>query len=111
MLWFVYVVLTIILIGGLARLLLAFRRSTAFAKAGHSVEKQNLLTLGLANIIGSVFGLFCVLTRALEPLQALIGVLLATSLLEVVIRSASSKTKPPTVAVPPSDPDQHGTVK
>jgi hypothetical protein len=81
-------------LGGIARLLLAFRSQVAsLPPPERSTKRQKLLSLAFANVIGSSFGFFCLVTRAFEPLETLFGVVLVTSLLEIAIRNGTPRAR------------------
>jgi cytochrome b subunit of formate dehydrogenase len=94
MTWIVIVFLTIILLGGLARLLLFFRRESAsLPETERSITRQEALTLAIASVASCSFGFFFLFAKILEPLEVLVGVVLVVSLMEVAIRSGASKFK------------------
>jgi hypothetical protein len=88
------VVLTIILLGGLARLLLFFRSDSAsLPDSERLIARQRSLSLAIASVASCSLGFFFLFTRILEPLEVLIGVVLVVSLIEVAIRSGASKAE------------------
>ncbi len=94
MLWIVIVALSVILLGGLARLFLFFRGETAsLPQSERSITRQKVLSLAIASLACCGFGFFFLFTRILEPFEVLIGVVLVVSLLEVAIRSGASRVQ------------------
>jgi hypothetical protein len=94
MIWIVSVLLAIILLGGLARLLLFVRGSSAaLPESERSIGRRKILSISIASIAGASFGFLFLFARLLEPLEVLIGVVLVVSLMEVAIRSGTSKAE------------------
>ena len=93
MIWIAVAFLVVILLGGIARVLLAFRDPPEGATArAHFLGRQKMLVLGTVNILGSAVGLFCLANQLLSSLAVLIGVLVLTSLPEIAFRSGTTNT-------------------
>ncbi len=82
----------VILCGGVARLLLTTTKEVkSLPLPERSVKEKKLRMVGVANITGAAFGMCFLITETAPPLDVLIGVVLVTSLLEIVIRNKSPK--------------------
>jgi hypothetical protein len=81
-----------LILGGIARVLLVFTKQVRSLPAiEQQVKRQRFLMIAFAEIMGGVFGLFCVVTGTFTPFETVIGVVLATGLLEIAIRNRSPK--------------------
>jgi nitrate reductase gamma subunit len=82
--WIAGILLTISLLGGLARLGLVLLSPTGFVQViGLSMSKQKMLVLGIVNITFSILGFVLLVAETFRPIEILIGVLLITTLPEI----------------------------
>lgn len=93
MIWIALVFLTAVLLGGVARLLLFLRGPTArLPESELPLARQKLLALAIVGIAGSSFGFIFLYAGILRPLEAIFGVLLVVSLMEIAIRAGTPRS-------------------
>jgi uncharacterized membrane protein HdeD (DUF308 family) len=83
------VFLIIFLLGGVARLVSSFRNRATWPNPERSFAKGTLLIIGIINVALATLGLYLLFARTLDPLTILIGVLLITSVPEILLTLAS----------------------
>ena len=94
MFWVAIAGLTIILAGGLARVLQSFRNpNPGLPDAERLLGRQQMLSLGVANIAGSIVGFFFLFTRIFGPLAVVLGVFGVTSLIDIAIRFSATRAR------------------
>jgi hypothetical protein len=96
MMWITVIFLVVILFGGFARLLLAFRFRVppqGTPAPGRFTTRQKMLILGLVNILFGTVGVFCLANRLLSPVEVFIAVLVITSLPQIAIRTGTTTAK------------------
>jgi hypothetical protein len=85
MAWIAGISLTISLLGGLARLGLVLLSPADLVQViGLSMSKQKMLVLGIVNIAFSILGFVLLFTQTFGAMEILVGVLLITTLPEIV---------------------------
>ena len=94
MTWIVGVFLVMILFGGIARLLLAFRDPTEKASVpGRFPSRQSMLVLGMVNTLGGTVGLFCLANQLWSQLVIFLSILVVTSLPAIAFRVGTTNVK------------------
>lgn len=93
MIWIAIAFLTIVLLGGIGRILLFLRGPTAtLPESERSLTREKLLSLAIVAIGCSILGLLSLYVGILGPLEAIFGVLAIVSLMEIVIRNRTVKS-------------------
>jgi hypothetical protein len=83
------VLLTVFLLGGIARLVLSFKNSATLLNSQRPLTKRHLFIIGITNVACASLGLYCLFSKIVDPFTTTIVVLLVTSGVEIILRLAS----------------------
>ena len=93
MFWIAVVFMTIVFLGGIGRLLLFLRgQGATLPKSETSLTREKILSLSIVAVACGTLGLLSLYLGILGPVEAIVGVLLIVSLMEVAIRAGTVKS-------------------